>query len=139
MLYSLDTKKNQVLFRTWGDPEADWFWKMPYLALKYIYIYNYICLYIADIPTSDISNQYNKFDRGSSYIFGNIFNFFFSSQKCRYFRNLWIFSKSLEMRVGQCFWNAPSKFESSTAVGTHFRSSAKDRNLGHENSRKLIQ
>ena len=77
MLYSLDTKKNQVLFRTWGDPEADWFWKMPYLALKYIYIYNYICLYIADIPTSDISNQYNKFDRGSSYIFGNIFNFFF--------------------------------------------------------------
>ena len=38
------------------------------------------------------------------------------------------------MRVVQYFWNTPSKFESSAAVGNQFGSSAKDLKLG---SRKL--
>ena len=42
----------------------------------------------------------------------------------------YIFKKPIKMKVVQRFSNTPSKREGSTAMGTHFRSSAKDINLG---------
>ena len=62
------------------------------------------------------------------WFFGKTCNFY--SQKCLNSRNLWIFwKKNFKIREVQWFRNTPSKFESSTAIGTHIRSSANYLNL----------
>ena len=55
---------------------------------------------------------------------------FFSHKNAYVSENNEEFQKPFKMIVVQSFCNTSSKLESSTAMATHFRSSAKDPNLG---------
>ena len=113
-----------------------YFHRAVYISDIYKYFQNGVCSMLWNTPSkfensTAMETHFRSSAKSETPRIAVNFQVFFSHE-CLYLRNLCIFKKKKKIRVIQLIKisNTTTNYESSTEIGTYFRRSAKDLNLG---------